>query len=335
MNALVSLVAVLGLILIAFLGAGAGLEVVFGVVLPYAAILIFLAGFVFRVVKWAKSPVPFRIPTVAGQAKSHDWIRHQPLESPYTKGQVILRMALEILFFRSLFRNTKAELKSGPRLVYSADKALWLFGLIFHWTFLIIFIRHLRFFTEPVPWCVSALQGADGFFDVGLPVIYATSVLILVSLAFLIGRRFLSPQVRYISQAADYFPLFLIAAIAVTGVTMRHLVKTDVVGVKELAMGLLSFNPPALSELGLSGLFYAHLLLVTTLIAYFPMSKLMHLGGVFMSPTRNLANNNRAVRHVNPDPQPVEVHEFEHWKVEFKEEIAEAGYKLEREERHV
>lgn len=330
MNALVSLVAVVGIVLIAFLGAGVGLEWVFGVLLPYTAILIFLVGFVLRIVKWAKAPVPFRIPTVAGQAKSLDFIHHKPLESPYTKGQVFLRMALEILFFRSLFRNTKADLKDGPRLVYGADKALWLFALIFHWAFLIIFIRHLRFFTQPVPALVTAVEGVDGFFDVGLPPIFMTSVLILVSLSYLIGRRFLNPQVKYISQAADYFPLFLIFAIACTGVLLRHVDKTNIVGVKELGMGLLSFSPLNLGELGLSGLFYAHLLLVTTLIAYFPMSKLMHLGGVFMSPTRNLANNNRAVRHVNPNPQPVKVHEFEHWKEEFKEEIAEAGYKLER-----
>ncbi len=330
MNALVSLLAVLSIVVIAFLGAGAGLEVLFGVVLPYAAILTFLVGFVLRIVKWAKSPVPFRIPTVAGQAKSLEWIKHQPLESPYTRRQVVLRMALEVLFFRSLFRNTKAELKGGPRLVYGADKALWLFGMIFHWSFLIIFIRHLRFFTEPVPALVTGVEWVDSFFDVGLPALFATSVLLLVSLSWLIGRRFLDPQVRYISQAADYFPLFLIFGIASTGVLLRHFAKTDVAGVKELGMGLLGFSPPNLGELGLSGLFYAHLLLVTALIAYFPLSKLMHLGGVFMSPTRNLANNNRAVRHVNPNPQPVQVHEFEHWKEEFKEEIAEAGYKLER-----
>ncbi len=334
MNALVSFLAVVALVMIAFLGAGAGLEIVFGVVLPYAAIVIFLVGFVYRIVTWARVPTPFRIPTVAGQAKSLDFIDHQPLESPYTKTQVIGRMALEVLFFRSLFRNTRAELKGGPRLIYSADKALWLMGLIFHWTLLIIFIRHLRFFTEPVPGLITVVEGLDGFFDIGLPGIFLTDALILVALTWLIGRRFLDPQVRYISQAADYFPLFLILGIALSGITLRHLLKTDVVGVKELGMGLLSFSPPNLSELGLSGLFYAHLLLVTTLIAYFPTSKLMHLGGVFMSPTRNLANNNRVVRHVNPWKQDVQVHEFEHWKEEFAEEIAEAGYKLERDERH-
>ena len=39
---------------------------------------------------------------------------------------------------------------------------------------------------------------------------------------------------------------------------------------------------------------------MSALAAYFPFSKLMHMAGVFLSPTRNLANNNRMVRHVNP-----------------------------------
>ena len=56
----------------------------------------------------------------------------------------------------------------------------------------------------------------------------------------------------------------------------------------------------------------------------------MHAGGVFMSPTRNLANTNRTVRHVNPWNRPVAPHKFEDWEKEFADEIAEAGYKLER-----
>ena len=53
---------------------------------------------------------------------------------------------------------------------------------------------------------------------------------------------------KYISQAADYFPLFLIFAIAFTGVLLRHFFKTNVVGVKELGMGLLSFSPPSFGD---------------------------------------------------------------------------------------
>jgi nitrate reductase gamma subunit len=32
---------------------------------------------------------------------------------------------------------------------------------------------------------------------------------------------------------------------------------------------------------------------VSVLLAYFPFSKLMHLGGVFLSPTRNMTGNTR------------------------------------------
>jgi nitrate reductase gamma subunit len=328
MNALLSLFAVGVLIALAAAASGAGLGLVLAVVLPYLAILLFLGGFIARIVGWAKSPVPFRIPTVSGQQKALDWIPQNKLESPVTGFQVFVRMALEILFFRSLFRNTRAELREGPRLVYGADKFLWLFALLFHWSFLVIFIRHLRFFTEPVPFFVTALESLDGFFEVGIPFLFLTDLAILASLAFLIGRRFLNPQVRYISLFADYFPLFLILGIVVTGVLMRHFAKVDIRAVKSLGVSLLSLSPtfPA----GLGALFLIHLFLVTTLIAWFPFSKLMHLGGIFMSPTRNLANNNRTVRHVNPWNPDVKPHSFDAWKEEFKDEIAQAGYKLER-----
>ena len=49
-------------------------------------------------------------------------------------------------------------------------------------------------------------------------------------------------QVRYISLIGDYFPLFLILAIATSGVLMRYFTKTDIVSVKILAMGLVSFS---------------------------------------------------------------------------------------------
>jgi hypothetical protein len=70
--------------------------------------------------------------------------------------------------------------------------------------------------------------------------------------------------------------------------------------------------------------------MVTTLMIYFPFSKLMHLGGVFLSPTRNLANNNRAVRHVNPWNPAVEVHEYDHWEEEFHDKIVAAGLPLDK-----
>jgi hypothetical protein len=70
---------------------------------------------------------------------------------------------------------------------------------------------------------------------------------------------------------------------------------------------------------------------VTTLIAYFPFSKLMHLGGVFLSPTRNLANNNRRIRHINPWNHPVEVHTYQEYEDEFRDKMIAAGIPVEKE----
>lgn len=325
-----SIFAVLILALIPLAGTSVGgLRVLFGIIIPYVAIVTFLAGFVYRVMKWARSPVPFRIPTTAGQQKSLLWIKHSNLESPHNAWGVIGRMALEILFFRSLFRNTKGEMGKGPKLVYGSSKYLWAAGLAFHYTFLVIFIRHFKYFVEPIPAWVSGIQNLDGFFQVGLPIIYLTDILIIAAVGYLFFRRILDPKIRYISHASDYFPLLLITGIAVTGILMRYFFKVDIVSVKELAVGLLALRPVLPS--GIHPLFYIHLFLVSSLIAYFPFSKLMHLGGVFLSPTRNLANNNRVKRHVNPWNYPVKVHTYKEYEEEFRGVMKAAGLPLEKE----
>jgi nitrate reductase gamma subunit len=329
MNAVISLVAVLALVGLAIVGVeAAGLHILFGAVFPYIAIGLFLFGLIYRVIGWAKSPVPFRIPTTCGQQKTLPWIKSDNLDNPHNLWGVIGRMLLEILFFRSLFRNTRMELKEGDKVVYGPTKWLWLAGLAFHWSFLIIFIRHLRFFTEPVPFFVDLLQNVDGFFQIGVPELYATSLVLLAAVTYLVLRRLWVPQLRYISLVNDFFPLFLILAIGTTGFLLRHFVKTDIVGIKELGMGLLSFSPVASDQIHY--LFYTHLFLVSMLIAYFPFSKLMHMAGVFMSPTRNLANNNRAVRHVNPWDYPVKVHTYEEYEDDFRDKMIAAGIPVDK-----
>ncbi len=328
MNAWYSLFVVLILVALAFFGAGAGLTSVFGFILPYMAIALFIAGVVYRVISWARSPVPFRIPTTTGQQKSLPWIKSSQLENPHNWLGVTGRMALEVLFFRSLFRNTKAGLK-GKKIIYGSSKWLWLGGLVFHWSFLIIFLRHVRYFAEPVPGFVTLLQGLDGFFQAGLPIVYITDVLFLAAVTFLFLRRVLDSRLRYFSLAADYFPLFLLLAIGVTGVLMRYFYKVDIVEVKQLAMGLLSFNPYVPEGVGV--LFFIHLFMVSTLIAYFPFSKLMHMAGIFLSSTRNLANNNRMRRHINPWDYPVKVHTYEEYEDEFRDVMKAAGLPLEKE----
>ena len=100
MNVFLSLMAVVVLVLLAWFGAGtAGLEYLFGIIIPYAAIALFLLGVIYRILIWAKAPVPFRITTTCGQQKSLPWIKSSKLESPHSLFGVLGRMALEILFF--------------------------------------------------------------------------------------------------------------------------------------------------------------------------------------------------------------------------------------------
>lgn len=329
MKILLPLGAVIMLILIAFAGIkAASLHFLFGIIIPYAALATFVAGVIYRVLKWGRSPVPFCIPTTCGQQESLPWIRQDKLENPSTALGVIARMALEVFFFRSLFRNLKTEQRNG-NLAYSSDKWLWLAGLVFHWSFLIILLRHVRFFSQPVPFPLHILEGLDGFLQIGLPRLLISGIVLPAVVVYLFLRRLYISQLRYISLPADYFPLFLIIAIASSGILMRYGLRVDVVGVKELTMGLVTFKPH-ISQ-GVGTIFYIHLFLVSTLFVYFPFSKLMHMGGIFLSPTRNMANNSRRVRHINPWDYPVKVHTYEEYEDTFREKMKAAGIPVEKE----
>ena len=197
-----------------------------------------------------------------------------------------------------------------------------------HWSFLIIILRHMRLMTSPVPGFVTFLEQADGFLEIGLPAVFITTLTFLLGVTYLLIRRLTDPQVRYISLVGDYFPLLLLLGVGLSGVWMRHFGKVDIAGVKELMVGFFHFNP-VVPE-GISPIFYGHLFLVSVLLAYFPFSKLTHMAGVFLSPTRNLANNNRAVRHVNPWDYPVKVHTYEEYEDDFREKMVSSGVPVDK-----
>ncbi|MEJ2221868.1 MAG: menaquinol oxidoreductase, partial [Desulfobacterales bacterium] len=117
---IIPLIAVIVLFLISFLGAQvSGLQYVFGVVIPYLAIITFVLGFAYRMINWSRSPVPFSIPTTGGQQKSLPWIQQSKFDNPVKGWQIVVRMALEILTFRSLFRNTRMKLPTRCRFSFN------------------------------------------------------------------------------------------------------------------------------------------------------------------------------------------------------------------------
>ncbi|MCX7893450.1 MAG: respiratory nitrate reductase subunit gamma [Burkholderiales bacterium] len=221
----------------------------------YAATAVLVAGLAAKIALYARTPAPLKIPTTP---------------APASRGGVALRMFREVALFESLFR---------------ANKWTWLFGWMFHVALLLVLVRHLRYFIEPV-WGLVALAQPAG--------VYAGFAMV-AGLAGLWGRRFLVERIRYISTWSDHLMLALLVAIGVSGLAMKYLARTDIVAVKAFMLGLLRFDWQPLPA---DPLLLVHLALVALLMAVFPASKLVHAPGVFFSPTRNQADDPRERRHV-------------------------------------
>lgn len=161
-----------------------------------------LAGLIYRMIRYVRTPVPLVIPTTP---------------APTTRMGVAVRMTREVVLFQSLFKGSKWT---------------WLFGWLFHFGMLIALVRHLRYFTEPVWWWVSMLQWAG---------IYAGIVMAL-GLAGLWARRLLVDRVRYISAPSDHLMLALLLAIAGSGLVMKYWVHADIVALKAFTLGLITFD---------------------------------------------------------------------------------------------
>lgn len=326
MSALAAALLVLALAMTgAFAGAVPGGLTAVTVVLPYVAFLTLLAGICWRFWQWASSPVPFRIPTTCGQQRSLPWIRSAPLDNPDNGMMAAVRVVIEALTFRSLLRNSRAHVSAGS-IEYSAALLLWLASMALHWSLLVVVLRHLRFVLEPTPSFVVFLDGIDGMLHIGVPSLLITDVFLVAGLLFLLGRRFFNPLLRYLSLFTDYLALLLLLGIALSGMAMRHIAPVDLMSVKAFALGLTSFHPAV--PLAQGPLLPAHLLLVSALAIYLPFSKLMHFGGLFLSPTRNQANDSRRIRHVNPWNHPVPTHGYAEWEAEYADKLKLADLPL-------
>ncbi|MEM0353907.1 MAG: sulfate reduction electron transfer complex DsrMKJOP subunit DsrM [Archaeoglobaceae archaeon] len=307
--------------------------IIFGVLVPYIAFAIFVAGVVYKFIYWAKSAVPLKIPTTSGQQKSLKFIKrtiYDRFDSPFTKWETAVRMILEIFAFRSLLKNTRYYL---DRLSQKDARWLWLFAILFHYSLLLVLIRHTKFFFEPVPSFVEMLSELEAFKGVFIPSVYVSGLAIIAALLLLWFRRIFLSRERCISLPSDHFALIVLLAITISGNVMRYFIKVDISAVKGLLLSLMTFDIAKAVEFAnaIEPMFYIHFALGSFLLAYFPFSKLMHAGGIFLSPTRNMPNNNRAERHVNPWNPPYKGITWQEYYEAYKDqldEIAESGYKV-------
>jgi len=221
----------------------------------YLASAVLLVGLIYRIRLYATTPAPLRIPTTP---------------APINATGLVRRLFFEVTLFTSLFKS---------------NKWIWLFGWVFHAALVLVLLRHLRYFTDPVWSWVALIQPLGAY----------AAFAMVAGLAGLWARRFLVDRVRYISSLSDHLMLALLIAIGLTGLGMKYVAPTDIVAVKAFFLGLMYFDWQPLPS---DGLLYLHLLLVATLMIIFPVSKLLHAPGVFFSPTRNQIDNAREKRHL-------------------------------------
>ena len=312
-----------------------GLSGVLGVWLPYAAVLVCAVGLTFRLLRWARTPVPFAIPLVGGQIGGA--YPGSSLNAPTSQAAVAGRLLLEALCFRSLLRNTYTdEIRHNPpafpRLPVASSTWLWLFGLLMHASLLMVLLRHMRLWVDPVPAWITRLTLLDSPLGVGVPTLYLSGAVLLVALAVLTARR-LPPRMRLLTLPADYFALFLLLGLTISGLCMRHALRIDLTRAKMHLLGLVRFTPGTTE--GLDPIFLTHLTLACALLIVFPFSKLAHMVAVFFSPTRNLRCDTRAFRHINPWRQPssnAAFRSYTQYEAAFAPRMREAGLPLEEEQ---
>ena len=192
--------------------------------------------------------------------------------APLTPSGAAFRVAHEVVVFESLFKS---------------NKPLWIFAALFHFGLFLALARHLRYFQQDVATVVALIQ-PFGIYG-GLAMVGGLSLLLL--------RRIVLKRIAFISAPSDYLMLLLLLGIGISGLGMKGLMHTDIVAVKAFFVGLLHFEIGALpTERPL----LVHLALVALLMIVFPFSKLLHVPGVFFSPTRTQCDDPRERRHLAP-----------------------------------
>lgn len=219
------------------------------------ATIVLVVGLTRKIVQYARTPAPLKIPTTP---------------APVTQSGVVMRMFREVVFFESLFKSTKWT---------------WIFSWLFHMGLLVVLLRHLRYFMDPV-WLPIQLIQPFG--------VYAGFAM-LAGLGGLLVRRIFVDRVRYISAPSDYLWLLVLIFIGISGLMMKFVSHTDIVMVKQFFTGLMGFS---VGTLPIDFPLIVHLTLVALLMILFPFSKLLHVPGIFFSPTRNQVDNPREKRHL-------------------------------------
>ncbi len=156
------------------------------------ATVVLVAGLAAKIAQFARTPAPLKIPTTP---------------APLTRSGAAFRVAREVVVFESLFKS---------------NKPLWIFAVLFHFGLLVVVARHLRYFVDPV-WLPIRLVQPFGLYG---------GLMMMGGLALLALRRLVLPRIAYITGLSDWLILALLLAIGASGLTMKVVAHTDIIGVR-------------------------------------------------------------------------------------------------------
>ena len=227
------------------------IEYILAYITPYLALIVFVGGLIYQVYRWGqKSPVPAHLSL---------------FPRPDSRQGRLVDTLIDMFTMKGLFR---------------VNRVLWAGGFIMHLGLLFTFAGHIRAFTDfyflwrLLDWgperqhTFSAVAGT------------IAGLLFCIPLVYLLLRRW-SGAMKWLSTPEDFFVLFLLIAIGLTGFHMRLLRDVQVQQLHRFFQGLASFNwQPAPLSAGTS--FTYHFAFVQLLMIYFPFGKLTHtIGSLF------------------------------------------------------
>ncbi len=227
------------------------IENIFYYITPYIAVFVFVVGILYRLIKWRSSkPINAHL-------------------SLFPRSQGFLQRFLDTLFDMFTMRG-----------LVRVNKPLWLGGFIMHFGLFFVLVGHLRSFTDFYFLWNLLGWGKEEVHQFSAIAGTVAGILFTIPLFYLLGRR-LSGAVKALSVPEDYFALFLLIAIALTGFHMRLLRTVEVEELHRFFAGLATFRwQPAPESTGPA--FIYHFTLVQILLVYFPFSKFIHIiGSVF------------------------------------------------------
>ncbi|MDR3565089.1 MAG: respiratory nitrate reductase subunit gamma [Negativicutes bacterium] len=222
-----------------------------GQVLPFIAAGVFLIGVTYRVIGWLKVPVPFQLTLF-----------------PAPKDGVgrVTAVGTELLFFKSLFHN---------------DKTLWLWAWSLHIALAMVIGGHvvgiyylMNQFTL-VGMTPAASQTASAVLGT------TAGIVLMVALIVLFYRRIAEPEVKRLSDPADYVDIMFLLSIVITGNHMRlPTVHVNLPAIKSYLGGLFTLSPTPIPT---DWVFVVHFTLVNLFLIYFPFSKMLHFAGYLVN----------------------------------------------------